>query len=83
MTRLKMNFVEEQQLCTFSQADKANLLIDKFLGFDKEGKEVYERDIAIDKQQRTFLLDNTYSKKTLKQLIVVSNAHKEKLERLF
>lgn len=62
------------------------LLIDQYVGIDKKGREVYNNDILENRQKQkiTINADTTkYSQKYLKTLILIGNAHKERLETLF
>lgn len=75
-------FFGKEALELANQADMESLIIDDLLGFDKEGKEVYERDFVKDKQEVVFLATNHHIK-ILDKLKLVGNSHRDKLERLF
>lgn len=88
-TKTMHSYFGEQALeIIHTQGEHNSLLIDKFLGFDKLGKEIYERDILEDKLKRTFMIGAFFGgrdipQRHLKAYKVVGNAHKERLETLF
>ncbi|TLD86274.1 hypothetical protein LS66_009635 [Helicobacter sp. MIT 03-1614] len=79
--QMKMFFGKEA-LELANGADTENLIIDNLLGFDKEGKEVYERDFVKNRQEVVFLATNHHIK-ILNTLTLVGNSHRDNLERLF
>lgn len=85
---MKSYYGQEALRMINNKNQEENLLIDKFLGIDKSGNEIYERDILEDKQKNTFMVGKFFggadiSVKKLKEYRVISNQHKENLEKLF
>ena len=85
---MRSYFGEQALEIIHTQREQNSLLIDKFLGIDKLGKEIYERDILEDKQKQTFMIGAFFGGKDipqrhLKTYKVIGNAHKERLETLF
>lgn len=70
------------------EAHTPHIQIDKWLGIDKKGRDIYEHDILRDKHKKEFMVGESFggrklSIQELKKTLIVDNAHARELEKLF